>query len=278
MKRTKFDAFPPKSDSWEEIFSNPTDVKLEIWNTGTLEVPYDGIINVEDKKTENLKGQKIDIDIPVFYLVSDRGSILIDAGLNKNYENSKSKYVKGLLASKYGLKGKDTNPIVEELAKRNINLSYLFMTHLHGDHIAGVVDLDIDFPVIIGKGEKPISYPIMYKETYINKIKDFKELDFTSSKEIYPFKEVLDIFGDGSIFAIKTNGHTKGHVSYLINSTEGVYLITGDQININKNIETGVGPGVYSHDVKLAQKNFDTVMKFNSQYPEVTLLLSHDVF
>lgn len=275
--REDFDAFSPKSNNWEDIFKEPANIKVEVWNTGTLEVPYAGIINVKDQRAVNLKDHTTNIDIPVFYLLTDRGSILIDAGLNKKYEHNKLKYIKGFQASKYALKGKDTNPIIDEITKRGIKLSYLFITHLHSDHIAGVVDIEIDFPVIIGKGEKSISYPLLYNETYVEKIKEFKELDFTLSKEIYPFKEVLDVFGDGSIFAIKTNGHSKGHISYLINSSEGIYLITGDQVSINKNIKTGVGPGYFSRNIKSAQSHFDTIMKFKSLYPEVKLLLSHEV-
>src|SRR5690606_41820310 len=46
---------------------------------------------------------------------------------------------------------------------------------------------------------------------------------------ISPFERVLDLLGDGSIWAISTPGHSPNHVSYLVNAESGPVLITGDR-------------------------------------------------
>ena len=42
------------------------------------------------------------------------------------------------------------------------------------------------------------------------------------------FDAVLDIFGDASVFAIHTPGHTAGSTAYLVRSTQGPILLVGD--------------------------------------------------
>ena len=45
-----------------------------------------------------------------------------------------------------------------------------------------------------------------------------------------------DLLGDGSLWAISTPGHTKGHISYLINGLDGPILLTMDASFIRDNL------------------------------------------
>ncbi len=42
---------------------------------------------------------------------------------------------------------------------------------------------------------------------------------------------MIDIFGDGSIFAVSAPGHTPGSTAYFVNAVDGAHLITGDAIH-----------------------------------------------
>ncbi|MGL1892858.1 MAG: MBL fold metallo-hydrolase [Spirochaetaceae bacterium] len=277
-KRSNYSAESPKVDNWDEIFSRPKDITVETWNTGQLEVVIKGIINLKHKDAPKYESKKMFVDVPVYLIKSkDNGTFLVDSGLDKSYEKNKYTNVKGLLKPLFTPDGQNaTNKsIYKRLSDNNIKLDGMFFTHLHFDHSAGLSDLEPTFPIVVGKSEDDIDLPPLYRTTHLDKVTEIKELDFEQGKALYPFSSVLDVFGDGSIYAINTNGHSTGHVSYLINSTNGPYLMTGDQVNFIDNITSGVGPGMYSRDVEKAQEYFDQIMEFKSIYPEVELLFGH---
>ena len=53
---------------------------------------------------------------------------------------------------------------------------------------------------------------------------------------------VLDVFGDGSFFAILSPGHTKGHTAFLARTTAGPVLMTGDTSHTRWGWETTSSP------------------------------------
>ena len=46
------------------------------------------------------------------------------------------------------------------------------------------------------------------------------EINFTEGIDLPPFGKGVDVFGDGSLWAISSSGHSKGHVMYFINGIE----------------------------------------------------------
>jgi glyoxylase-like metal-dependent hydrolase (beta-lactamase superfamily II) len=97
-------------------------------------------------------------------------------------------------------------------------------------------------------------------------------MDF--DKEIaktFPIGKAIDIFGDQTVWAISTPGHSKGHISYLVNTEDRPVLIAGDACILNKSLEIGAGPGTSSADIELAQKTLDKICTFvrNNTYVEV---------
>jgi N-acyl homoserine lactone hydrolase len=57
---------------------------------------------------------------------------------------------------------------------------------------------------------------------------------------------VLDIFGDGSLFAILVPSHTAGSVAYLARTPRGPVLLTGDTCHTSWGWDHGVEPGSFS--------------------------------
>lgn len=279
--RSFFPSKEPTGNSWKEIFDQPQDgLKVEIWNTGQINVPLSGLLNIKHDNAPKFETKKRYVDIPV-YLISSKnnGTFLIDAGLDTAFKDNRFKYITGLVSRFVIPKGKQEpgQSIKERLNAQNITLSAIFFTHLHFDHIAGLVDIDLTFPLIVGENEKAVDIPLLFHTRHLDKVTEILELDFSKSKSLYPFKQVLDVFNDNSVFAINTGGHSKGHVSYLINGVGGPYLITGDQVNIKENISSGVGPGSYSENTSLAQEYFDQIMEFKALYPKTKLYLGHDI-
>lgn len=86
----------------------------------------------------------------------------------------------------------------------------------------------------------------------------------------------VDIFKDGSLFAVPTPGHTKGHTSYIVNGQKSQILITGDACISKKGFDLGIEPGKFSSDIKQGKESFLKLVKFANQYPNLEILFGHE--
>jgi N-acyl homoserine lactone hydrolase len=139
-------------------------------------------------------------------------------------------------------------PISVLLAEQGLkpeDVKYVLLTHDHWDHAGGLPDLP-NARVIMGKADAD----------WIAQQKDFlvggaMPHDFTSAiagNRIDPltftgpptdgFDRSQDVFGDGSIIAVPTPGHTRGATSYFVNSGDGKrWLFIGDAAWVKEGFE-----------------------------------------
>ena len=103
------------------------------------------------------------------------------------------------------------------------------------------------------------------------------EIDFAEGIDLPPLGKGVDVFGDGSLWAISSSGHSAGHVIFLINGIDDQVLFTGDACNDHHQFETGIGPGAYSSDLEGGQKVLERIILFKERYPEVKLVYGHDL-
>lgn len=100
-------------------------------------------------------------------------------------------------------------------------------------------------------------------------------MDWSEGVSKKPFDHVMDIFGDGSILGIHTPGHSKGHLSYLINNTEGSILLTGDASHTKygfiNNIESG-----WVDDQEAPEKSLNQLRSFHEMFPQVEVIYGHE--
>ncbi len=101
----------------------------------------------------------------------------------------------------------------------------VFLTHRHPDHTSGIPYLTHKSKVHYGKKENTFFYNLLTSSHLKHKI--ITTLDLDKGVEVLPFKKVIDVFGDRSLFALSTRGHTVDHISYLLNGKKP-YLMIGD--------------------------------------------------
>ena len=264
--------------SWAEIFADPQPVSVLVWNTGMIKADMKGLLNPKRPDSPEWNPRRDFVDVPVVLAQSEEnGIILFDTGLNSSAGADSLKYVRGMLKSVIidEMKQEKGQAVSERLNELGMAPDYVFFTHLHFDHIGGAADLPSGITYVRGKDEREIRVPMLFDTEYLAHIRVFKEIDFTKAQSIPPFEQVVDIFGDSSVFAINTAGHTKGHVSFLINALQGPLFVAGDALNIPENVETGIGPGRYSWDMKMAQEKMDAILGFLAMYPDVKLQMGH---
>jgi glyoxylase-like metal-dependent hydrolase (beta-lactamase superfamily II) len=172
------------------------------------------------------------------------GDYLIDAGLARAFAREGGNYT-GLLRLILALIGAESRStdgadVASQLRSRGISPRAVFLTHLHGDHTSGLVDLPAQVPAVFGRGEDTFMQKAMIGDHLDGR--PLYALDFNEAPALPPFEHVLDLLGDGSIWAISTRGHSPNHVSYLVNARSGPVLITGDACAYHAQFEHRIRP------------------------------------
>jgi glyoxylase-like metal-dependent hydrolase (beta-lactamase superfamily II) len=236
-------------------------------------------MNLDHDLAQDIEDELIEFPVMVGLIQHEEfGSYLIDAGLDASYVHNPHGTMRGLM-----VKGKSAtfsqepgSNISSILDREGVQLQGVFLTHLHFDHTAGVLDLPKDIPYVVGEDEVYVNFRFFMYGDHLAGVHELLEIGFANAVDLPPLGKAVDIWGDGSLWAISSRGHSEGHVLYLINGTEEQALVTGDACNTQFQFDTGVGPGGYSSDVEQAQVALDRMIAFKQQYPQVKLVYGHD--
>ncbi|MBP2046649.1 MBL fold metallo-hydrolase [Methanobacterium aggregans] len=274
--------FPLKKSSnkgWKDVFSNPRPVTVESFKTGTVTLNMRGTLNPKHLNAGHIEDE--DLEVPIMaHLVhhDDFGDYLLDTGLDASYCNDPRGNVRGIFSWIFTdefQQEKDEN-IAYHLNKRGIKLEGVFLSHLHSDHMAGIRELPHDIQYVIGKGEKCLESKPFHYGGYFKGLEAIHEIDFSTVETMPPLGPSADLLGDGSLWAIHTPGHTKGHMSFLVNGLGGPLLLTIDACFIRENLERSVAPSSYTWNVERAQKSLDNILEFLREYPQVRVICGHE--
>jgi glyoxylase-like metal-dependent hydrolase (beta-lactamase superfamily II) len=280
IPRTPFPAGVATAQSWDEVLAHPQDIAVTTYETGKISTNKSGLVNFKDSRARGLQDKALLIPVKVYLLKHPtRGYLLIDAGFDQTYAHQPHGSMKGIGAAFFP-KSQQTEgqAIGQVLAKQNIVPAMAFFTHLHFDHLSGVLDLPLErMTLVVGRGEPYLNIRHVVYGDFLAQARGLQEIDFSQAKSLPPFGPAVDVFGDNSLWALATPGHTVGHVSYLVNAQSGAELITGDACNLKEELKTGIGPGWFSTDVKQAQASFDEIKAFHKKYPQVKIQCGHEL-
>ncbi len=272
-KSKEFNVITSKYNTWEEVFSNPSSISVKTLNTGIIKCPVRGLIN-DGSDTKSLA------KIPVLsHLITheELGNYLIDTGFDSSFSTTIGGRYKGLIKMFYFKNTYMQNSIDEGIDKQTLGLDIksVFLTHMH-EHGAGSIALSDDISYVFGRGEKEVSvFPFVYSQFLKNK-KNLFYFDFNHAKMMPIVGKCIDVFGDASLWAISTPGHTPGHVSYLVNAKSGPILITGDVSMTKKGHENRIEPGSYDEDKTVGKETFLKLLEFTNKYPNIKIIFGHE--
>jgi glyoxylase-like metal-dependent hydrolase (beta-lactamase superfamily II) len=85
----------------------------------------------------------------------------------------------------------------------------------------------------------------------------------------------VDIFGDGSAFAISVPGHTPGSTAYVLRTPNGPVLLTGDTSHTRWGWDHGVEPGSYTADQPTNLKSLQFLKDLVGRHPTMEVRLGH---
>jgi glyoxylase-like metal-dependent hydrolase (beta-lactamase superfamily II) len=216
------------------------------------------------------KGQSYDIVMSCYLIKHGNDWLLWDTGLPKKY--LAGPLTEGTFTTKLDRSIVDQ---IGELGLRPDDIKYVAVSHAHFDH-SGQVD---DFPkatLIIQRAElDAMADTRTASERYI--VADLFS-SHISGKKLTRVKVVdgdVDLFGDGTLKTIQTQGHTPGSMALLLNlKNAGSYVLSGDQWHFTENHERHQVPTWnYDHDqtITSGKKLDDVIAKAHA-----TLVIQHE--
>lgn len=284
MKREIFKVKRSSFKDWNELFKNPCPITVKSFITGYVMINKKGTLNPDHPNAGNIEDELLKVPILVHWIHhSQFGDYLVDAGLDHSYYQNPHGNIKGIFAWLFKRLGhvdeyfqeKNQN-IGYHLKKNSVNLKGVFLSHLHSDHIAGVRDLPKDIFYVVGKDEKYTNHKPLFYGDYLKGIGVLYEIDFNKASDMPFLGPCADIFGDGSFWAIPTPGHTKGHMSFLVNTEKRPILLATDACFIKLGFEKGIGSSDYTDDILMAQSSLNNLIELKRIYKQIKVICGHE--
>lgn len=155
----------------------------------------------------------------------------------------------------------------------------VFLTHLHFDHVGGLIDLPATTPVYLGRGEAQERSRINLllgspADAILEGFGPLREWAFQPDRD-GAFEGVLDVFGDGSVWALSVPGHSAGSTAYLVNAVDGPKLMVGDAVSTRLGWEAGMPQPVPAVAREASERSADRLRRFAAAHPAVEVFLGH---
>lgn len=272
------------SAEMERLIDQPGPIRLEAINSADWSVPLSGSLNLKNPAAieAGLKDQVEPIQIYAYLLKHPKfGNYLVDTGVSRKLvDDPGAEGLNWLIRKVMHIERIKLNKSTAEILQgMDGKLSGVFFTHLHIDHISGMPDIPNDVPLYIGAAE---STETNLKNMFVQDATDqllknkrpLQEWHFQSDPQ-NKFEGVIDIFEDGSVFAISVPGHTQGSTAFLIRTTQGPVLLTGDTCHTRWGWEHTVEPGDFTEDNERNLKNLKRLKNLVANHPQIKVLLGH---
>lgn len=274
---------PRSSDALLAVIDDPGPVTVETVNSADWAVPLKGLVNLDDPRAK--AASLVDRSEPIqvyFHAIRHptRGLYIIDTGVeNARRDDPEHAAVRGFVASFMEMdRMKVQMPLGDWLAAHKEPLKGVLMTHLHPDHITGMADVPAGTPVYTGPGEardRSWQYVVLQPNTdrALAGKPPIEEWQFQPDAQ-RRFAALVDVFGDGTVWAISAPGHSAGSTAYLVRSPDGPVLFTGDVSHTRWGWEHDVEPGDLTSDHPGNAKSLAQLRALVAAHPRISVRLA----
>ena len=166
--------------------------------------------------TKEQVGGVSELSDPCFLLVHPRGTLLWETGIEQVAENRPERFRNDRIT-------KSLKSQLAEIGYTPAKITYLAISHVHGDHIGNANDYAAS-TWIVQKAERDY----MFSEGLPPNISAKEYSALRNSKTIVEQGD-HDVFGDGSVMLLSTPGHSPGHQSLFVKLAKtGPIVLSGD--------------------------------------------------
>ncbi len=268
------------------VIDQPGIVELETVTSSVWAVPRQNLINLENPIAQRAglkKGlEPIEVDFHVIRHPT-RGRYLVDTGAERALRDQpRQAAVRGLVAAYLHFGTMNVvAPLGDWLAAHDQGgpIRGVFLTHLHPDHISGMVDVPNDAIVYTAPGE--LSERLAHN-LFLQSVND-RALAGKPPVEEWPFAPdasgrfagVVDVFGDGQVWALWVPGHTRGSTAFIVRTPHGPVLLTGDACHTRWGWDNGVEPGPLSDDIPASRSSLERLRALAAEHPKLEVRPGH---
>lgn len=273
---TEFKVGTVSNTGWTSVLNHPVDLNVQVLRVGTIQMDRNSLLQ---QGPEDWPERYAALAVKAYVFEHPNyGLFAIDAGFHHSFADQNEGNYNGLMRVMVKLSNIEnslTTPALDALIPVNA-LKGMFLTHLHPDHTSGIESFPADMPVIADVREYDWLGKLINTDL-LEKHRHWQYLSFEHAASIAPFNEVLDVFGDGSVWALSTKGHSAGHVSYLLNDTKGAMLVTGDASHFGFGFHQRLAPAAPGETNKqFARQSLNALVSFAEQFPQVRIELGHE--
>jgi len=270
-------------DTMISLIEAPGPIRFTKHLAARWQVGLDGLVNLNHPAAieAGLTARQEPIELYVYTLEHpEYGTYIVDSGISERFikpmENTDMSWlVRQFFKGNMPIVVKTTKSIVDSY---ETGIKGAFLTHIHLDHIFGLKDLPPGTPVYLGPNDTGMrSMENMATQGTMDNL-----LGHVDSLQEWQYSEllegqfsVIDIFGDGSVWAIHSPGHTPGSTAYLVRTTQGTQLLLGDVCHTRWGWEHGVEPGTFSNDPPKSVESLARLISLVNAHPSIGVHPGH---
>jgi glyoxylase-like metal-dependent hydrolase (beta-lactamase superfamily II) len=279
---TTYPVPPAAFSNWKDVLAHPRDISMGTFHTGVVRM--DACLNLDPESPRQAECDHVPRDLAVlvhWVHHPNRGDFLIDTGFDDSFAKHPpyGNYTGAMRLFNWvnGVTNRQEPgaDVATQLARLNVHPQAVFFTHLHPDHTGGVPALGPQTGFIFGKAEASFLARAAVANHFAGKSR-FSGIDFSAAPSMAPLGPSVDVFGDGSLWAISVRGHTDDDIAYLINSTPPV-LLAGDASHFAWAFQAGVAPhGWNKAGTARGYVSLKQLHAFARAYPNVKLIYGHE--
>jgi N-acyl homoserine lactone hydrolase len=161
-----------------------------------------------------------------------------------------------------------------EIGLKPADVSYVAISHTHGDHI-GNVSLFPDAKILIQRTEYEWIHGGNGPNENVNQLMALARRLLGDPRYLQLIDGDLDVFGDGSVAFISTPGHTPGSQSLLVHlKSSGFIILSGDVVHLEENFAKSRVPSLNT-DKQASIESMERIRQIINTY-KATMFINHD--
>jgi glyoxylase-like metal-dependent hydrolase (beta-lactamase superfamily II) len=232
------------------------------------------------------KADWLRVPVPAFLVEHPGvGPILIDTGFHPSVAAKPTANLGRLSQFTFrNIEMKPEQAVSAQLRARGIEpgrVKVVLMTHLHIDHASAISEYpESTFVVSAAEWAAASEHGQLhgYVKRQFDHGFDWRLLDFEGrdADSFSGFGRSFDLFGDGSVRAVYTPGHTLGHLSVVLRTGRGEVLVAGDAIYTLKTLADTHLP-YRMEDEHLFRRSLREIRQYKTETPEALIVPGHDM-